>query len=367
MSAGAKARCGVTALGLLIAMSCLPAPIAVARSQPHPEVRPASTGALVYFGSSHGYELGISMPSPKIAILYAFRQVGEESEERSDSSAAFMQSAYAVRVKGNLLEKGRIRAVFPTLGRVSLRFKPNGKRKLRPPGYGCRGKQQVTEFGTFRGTVSLEGEGGYFDLATRSGGGSLTRAPRALCRSEAGSELEEDVDPRWEYVAAGFGSFIYSPGDGSTVLLYAAARSPYRTIGIRAAHRESAPAGAQIDVQVLELRHGMAIGRSAWVQSNVPGTLISSLPGEHPASATLKPPPPFEGEGSFLASSSTSHSWTGDLAVSLPGMDVPLTGPEFETSLCVVSPLKVPAGCDFIKPKLAGNARPAIPSAWGRR
>lgn len=307
------------------------------------------------------------MPSPKIAILYAFKQVGEESDERSNSSSAFLQSAYAVRVKRDLLEGGRIRAVFPSLGRVSLRFNPNGKRKLRPPEYGCRGKQQVTEYGTFRGRVSLQGEGGYFDVATRSGDGSLTRMPRALCRSEAGSDLDNDVDPRWEYVGAGFGSFIYSPGDGSTVLLYAGARTPHRTIAIRAAHREAAPVGAEVDVQVLELRHGIAIGRSAFVQSNVPGTLTSSLPGEHPASATLKPSSPLQGEGSFLESSSTSHSWTGDLSVSLPGMDVPLTGPEFETSLCVVSPLKVPAGCDFIRPKLVGSARPDVPLAWSGR
>jgi hypothetical protein len=366
MSVGAKAGWGVAVLGLLIVLSGLAPPACVARSQPHPEVRPASTGAAVYFGSSHGYELGISMPSPKIAVLYAFKQVGEESEERSNSSSGYLQSAYAVRVKGDSLEKGWIRAAFPTLGRVSLRFKPNGKRKLHPAGYGCRGKQQVTEYGTFRGSVSLEGEGGYFDLSARSGDGSLTRAPRAVCRSEDSQGEDDDIDPRWEYVGSGFGSFMYSPG-GSTVLLYAAARSPHRTVAIRAAHRESAAAGAGIDVQVLELRHGIAIGRSALLQSNVPGTLTSSLPGEHPASATLKPSPPFQGEGSFLENSPTSHSWTGDLVVSLPGIHVPLTGPEFKTSLCVVSPLKVPAGCDFIKPKLVGSARPSIPRVWSRR
>jgi len=367
MFVGAKAKCGVAALGLLIVLSCLAAPVSSARSQPHPEVRPASTGALIYFGSSGGYELGISMPSPKIAVLYAFRQVGEGSDERSNSSSAFVQSAYAVRVKGNSLEKGRIRAVFPTLGRVSLRFEPNGKRELHPAGYGCRGKQQVTEYGSFRGSVSLEGEGGYFDLATRSGDGSLIRSPRAVCRSEDSGGEDEGIDPRWAYVGAGFGSFIYSPGDGSTVLLYAAARTPYSTIGMRVAHRESAPAGAEVDVQVLELRHGIAIGRSAWVQSNVPGTLTSSLPGEHPASATLKPSSPFQGEGSFLENSSTSHSWTGNLTVSLPGMDVPLTGPDFKTSLCVVSPLKAPAGCDFIRPNLVGSARPKVPPGWSGR
>jgi len=360
MVVGEKARCSVAAFCLFIAVSCLSAPVSAARSQSHPEVRPATTAALIYFGSSHGYDIGLSMPSPKIAVLYTFKQEGKELDETGASSSAFLQSAYAVRVKGDLLEHGRIRVAFPSLGKVSLRFKPNGKRKSRPPGYACRGKQQMTEYGTFRGRVSLEGEAGYFDLTSRSGDGSLTRIPRALCRSEAGHQ-DGDVDPRWEYVGAGFGSFLYSPGNGSVALLYAAAKTPHRTIAIRAAHREGAPAGAGVDVLALELRHGVAIGRSAFVQSNVPGTLTSSLPGEHPASATLRPPAPFRGEGSFLENSPTSHSWTGDLTVSLPGVDVPLTGPEFKTSLCVVSPLKVPAGCDFIKPKLVGNARPNTP------
>lgn len=367
MSVGAKARIGIAVLGVLVASLYLAVPSGVARPQPHPEVRPASTGAVVYFGSSHGYDLGLSMPSPKIAVLYAFRQVGEESDGGSESSSGYLQSAYAVRVKGDSLERGRIHAVFPSLGRVSLRFKPNGKRKLSPPGYACRGKQQVTQYGNFRGRVSLEGEGGYFELSTRSANGALTHAPRAICRSVVSSGEDADIDPRWEYVGAGLGSFIYSPGDGSTALLWAAERTPHRTIGIRVAHRESAPPGAEVDVQVLELRHGIAIGRSAWVLSNVPGTLTSSLPGEHPASATLKPPSPFQGEGSFLENSSTSHSWTGDLTVSLPGMEVPLTGPDFKTSLCVVSPLKVPAGCDFIRPKLVGSARPNVPLAWSPR
>jgi hypothetical protein len=365
MYGGAKVRRSAAVLGLLIALSCLSAPASVAR--PHPEVRPASTEALVSLGSSHGYEIGLSMPTPKIAILYAFRQVGEGSEESDSSSSGFLQSAYAVRVKGDLLGSGRIRAVFPSLGKVSLRFKPNGKRKPRWVGYGCRGKKPVTEYGTFRGSVSLVGEDGYFDLATRSGGGAVTRVPRALCRRDASQDQDEDEDPRWAYVASGFGSFIYSPGDGTTALLWAAARAPRRTITMRVAHRESAPPGAEVDVQVLELRHGIAIGRSAFIQSNVPGTLTSSLPGQHPASATLKPAAPYQGEGSFLENSSTSHSWTGDLAVSLPGMDVPLTGPEFKTSLCVVSPLKVPAGCDFIKQKLVGSARQNVPLARSRR
>jgi hypothetical protein len=107
----------------------------------------------------------------------------------------------------------------------------------------------------------------------------------------------------------------------------------------------------------------MAIGRSAYVEG-FPGTLVTSLPGAHPATATLTPPAPFYGEANYLEKSSTSHSWTGTLGVNLPGLTLPLTGPGFYTSLCVVSPLKAPNGCDFIKPRpLEPERRPA----WLRR
>lgn len=302
------------------------------------------------------------MPNPKIAVLYAFRIADAESPESGNYPQTFMQGVYAVRVKRDLLRRGIVRAVFPTLGRVSLRFKPSGKRKIHALGHRCHGKPQVTDYGAFRGKVSLAGEGGYFELATRSAGGALTRVPRSVCRKVA--DEGGNLDHRWEYVASGFG-FLFSRGSGSIALLYAASRTPSRTIGIRVAHREGAPGGADVSVQVLELRHGMAIGRSIYGNSEAPGTFTTSMPGEHPASATLKPPSPFRGEGVYLENSPTSHSWTGDLSVSLPGSEVSLAGPRFRTSLCVVSPLKTPDGCDFLKPKLIGNARLGLPVPGG--
>jgi hypothetical protein len=345
---------GGVCVALLIGMTCLSASSCAAQAKAHPVVRPAFTAAQIYLGRSHGYGLGLSMPNPKIAVLYAFRIADGESVEGGNYPQTFTQAVYAVRVDRDLLGRGVIRAVFPTLGRLSLRFRPSGKRKAHALGHRCHGKPQVTEYGAFRGTISLRGEGGYFQVARRSVGGVLTLVPRAVCRSEA--EDDAGLDPRWQYVASGFG-FIFSPGSGSIALLYAAARTPSRTIGIRVAHREGAPAGADVNVQVLELRHGMAIGRSIYGNGEAPGTFSTSLPGEHPATATLKPPTPFQGEAAYLENSPSSHSWTGDLSVTLPGAEVPLTGRRFKTSLCVVSPLKVPDGCDFLKPKLIGNAR----------
>ncbi|HET8955722.1 MAG TPA: hypothetical protein VFN18_08705 [Solirubrobacterales bacterium] len=349
-------------VALAIGLTSMWSSQADARAQVQSEVRPAFTGALIYLGRSHGYGIGLSIPDSKIAVLYAYRIGDAEAVEGGDQPPVFLQTAYAVRVKGNPLRRGLVRAVFPSLGRVSLHFKPSGKRRSHLQRGRCHGKPQVTEYGTFRGKVALKGEGGYFEITTRSVGGALTQVPRSVCDGEA--DRDEDIDPRWDYVAPRFG-FNFSPGRGSIALLYAAERTARRTIGIRVAHGAGASAGAEVDVRVLELSHGMAIGRSVFGNQEAPGTFTTSMPGEHPASATLKPPAPFQGEGVYLESSPTTHSWTGDLTVSLPGSDVSLTGPRFKTSLCVVSPLKAPDGCDFLRPKLVGNARLGLPVPGG--
>jgi hypothetical protein len=52
------------------------------------------------------------------------------------------------------------------------------------------------------------------------------------------------------------------------------------------------------------------------------------------SSATLTPPAPFSGSAIFQRNADGTISWAGSLAVSFPGMpDVPLVGPQFETTL----------------------------------
>jgi len=330
---------------------------AAAQGRTHTEVLRPNTGAFVYLGKAHGYELRFAMPTPRIAVLY----VSKTREEISPST--FAASSYAVRVPSDALKRGLIRARFPSLGRVSLRFEPSGKRRVHRGSSRCRGRRGVREEGTFRGTVSLEGEDGYFRAKAHSGEGILDRSFRRVCKTRGDVYPGDLVRPLWSYVASGF-SFKFSSIGGTVALLYAVADEGGRYIGIRAAHYEGAPPGAEIQLQTLEWRSGMAIGRLAYLEGGAPGTLTTSMPGVHPAFATLAPPSPFHGEGDFYENSATSHSWTGTLGVSLPGLDLPLTGEEFKTSLCVVSPLKTPDGCDFVKTKPVRGARVDVPPPW---
>ena len=63
----------------------------------------------------------------------------------------------------------------------------------------------------------------------------------------------------------------------------------------------------------------MAIGHRVYL-NGPPGTLLTSLPGAHPATATLAPPPPFYGKAAY---SEKSDAWSGTLGVKLAGLSLP--------------------------------------------
>jgi hypothetical protein len=148
--------------------------------------------------------------------------------------------------------------------------------------------------------------------------------------------------------------------EGSIALLYASARRHGRFVGVTAGHREGAPPGAELRFGSFESRGAMAIGRYALAEAPQ-GTLLTSLPGEHPATATLAPPAPFFGEARYREKSAHAGTWTGDLGIDLAGLRLPLTGSGFHARLCVLNPLKTRSGCDFFKAEPEYDERPARP------
>ncbi|HXQ88194.1 MAG TPA: hypothetical protein VN733_01020, partial [Solirubrobacterales bacterium] len=159
------------------------------------------------------------------------------------------------------------------------------------------------------------------------------------------------------------GSFFSA--EGNIALLYASSRRHGRYVGVAAGHREEEPPGAEVRIGSFERRGKMAIGHYG-IASGGRGTLLTSLPGVHPATATLDPPAPFYGQASYEEEAVDSRHWTGTLGVELPGLRLPLTGPGFQARLCVLNPLYAPrTGCDFFKaPPPPADERPALRLGW---
>jgi hypothetical protein len=79
-----------------------------------------------------------------------------------------------------------------------------------------------------------------------------------------------------------------------------------------------------------ESRGQMRVSRAAFAQA--PERTFTYAPGL--SSATVSPPPPFEGTATFQRNPDHSTSWKGNLRVSLPGAPrLPLTGPKFAAGL----------------------------------
>ncbi len=233
-----------------------------------------------------------------------------------------------------------------------MRFRPDGRVRKHSLRRGCEGRPPITERGRWVGRATFHGEGDYLHFSLARGTGELTRSFRLRCKR--GRALDLSQRPLRAYVAPG--SFFATQGD--IALLYATARGHGRYIGITAGHAEGEPPGAEVRIGILESRRGIAIGRYALVLG-FPGTLLTSLPGVHPASATLAPPAPFFGEATYQEKPADSRIWTGSLGVNLPGLKLPLTGSRFHARLCVLNPLHTREGCDFFKAEPQFDERPA--------
>jgi hypothetical protein len=313
------------------------------------EVQTASAAGLVGLGTIDGYQIGLYMPTERVAILYV-----SQSRVTRKGKGSLFSYAYAVPNRRSLAH-GVIRARFGSLGSLSLRFHPNGHVRKDDPQQGCVGRPALTESGRFVGHASFHGEGGYLHFALSRAAGQIIRSSRLRCKR--GLALDLAHRSLRAYVAPG--SFFATRGD--IALLYASSHDHGRYIGITAGHEAESPPGGVVRIGILESRREMAIGRYALALAP-PGTLLTSLPGVHPATATLAPPVPFFGEGSYLEDGpGGSPSWAGTLGVNLPGFKLPLTGSHFHVRLCVLSAFKVRDGCDFFKaepPVVERLARP---------
>jgi hypothetical protein len=314
------------------------------------EIRPPNTSAFADLGRHGGYRIGLSMPNDQVVILSVIRY-----EVKRDKGALFANT-YVAHSRQSL-RRGVIRARLGSLGSFSLRFRPSGRVRDLGSQRGCEGGPSITEYGRFMGRATFRGEDHYLHFSLSGGSGGITRSPRLRCEK---GEVFDPVHGSLRAYAAPR-SFFVTQGD--IALLYVTRHSPGRYIGITAGHEEESPPGAEVRIGILESRKEMAIGRYALVL-NAPGTLLTSLPGVHPATATLAPRAPFFGEATYQEEPMDSLSWSGKLGVSLPGLKLPLTGPGFHARLCVLSPLKTRSGCDFFKAEPVFDERAARPGLF---
>jgi len=215
-------------------------------------------------------------------------------------------------VPGRVTADG-IEARFGKLGSISVRFRPSGRvRRVRVPKkcFPKRPPVVTSRLGTFAGTIRFRGERGYTQVSARSARGGigdpLANVPqKQICRFRESAEERQREDESVSLDAS-------LPGHGPFF-------SAFRLLGDwQALPAMQVAPGDRFAFLVIGLERvgGMTVYRSAGALGPSEDFVFdASL-----SSATVRPPAPFSGSGSFVRNADGSTSWTGDLAVLLPGL-----------------------------------------------
>lgn len=284
---------------LACAIAALAAFAPAASAKPGYVVVPGSHSVELSLKGSHGFRISAG----KVGRFFYFQ-------------AADLRSV-ATYLNRSPRQKGSgIKARFPGIGRISVRFQPQGPAEREPPFFHeCSGGEIIKQHGRFVGTIRFRGERGYTAVSKTSASGEVTTIEREVCKRsifDDGPDVETDRTELWAYSkskgrAVGFDASTLGPPE-----------SPSITFG----------------ASIVERRRGMEIFRNTFA-SGEESQLTAGDSRPHPLSATVSPPAPFHGSAEFQRTTEGDSTWTGSLSVHFPGLDqVALTGPGFDARFC---------------------------------
>lgn len=244
---------------------------------------------------SHGYRLQIRADAGGVSV----------TAQKNNGYVSY----FATRAR---LAGERIDARLPGVGWVFLRFHER-ERGHRAPADNCKGPASLVRRGVFVGSVRIRGEHDFTSARSQHVLGKIVREEGSTCQGRAEARAS---NAGWQVLQAyarrgrgalAFTAFGFPTPDDSTMFSFSAA--------------------------LLRQRGPMSIVNQVGAPSESTAALRVESP---PRSAAVDPPGPFTGTAAFQQESDKEFSWTGDLAVELPGIgEVSLAGPKFGASLCL--------------------------------
>jgi hypothetical protein len=269
-----------------------------------PALAPAKPGHFVFPGyrarqltveGTHGVSIAVTRVGHRVEL----------SASQGDRAAIYI-------VHPQRSSRDGIRATFPGLGRIAVRFHPSGQARHSPRFPGCRSGGEVTQHGTFTGAIRFRGEHGFTRVAVGRAHGSVLHSFKEVCAQSDGNGDSKHV-PAYSLTA-------YDKSGGRAVLFTA----------WQSTVPEDTPSDALYFVSSLERRLGMRVVRVALARGDLDTFVIAG-----PDSASVAPSAPFSGTAAFSGTPNGQSEWTGTLTVDLPGAEgVALAGPSFSSSLC---------------------------------
>jgi hypothetical protein len=216
--------------------------------------------------------------------------------------------------------RSEVRGKLGHLGSFNVHFTSRGEPRQLPRYSWCTGPGPTIQPGTVHGTIRFHGENDYTNAVAHHATAELETLPSQRCHY--GETGHSKHPPRYtatlnaDHETGGPGTHFealrFAPGSrpATQVVFYAA--SDYEQVG------------------------PVRVTREVHISSPSSTFLLPDFPAA-PENAVIRPPAPFTGSATLARTPESTFSWTGDLAVTFPGIDpLPLAGPDFRLHYCAL-------------------------------
>lgn len=266
--------------------------------------------------AQHGYMVTVVGEGDIVAVEVS-RPLSHGKSNLLEKLLGFKQSVTAYVARGTVTEH-RIVASFGKFGKVDVRFRPSGQVLETGQRRRCRGADHFTsQLGVFVGDVHFNGEGHYVAVRSHRVKGRVRSPLHLHCSSRSPHRFASSRGrPVRQHPSFNPAFLTATSRHGVSALELITFRLGNTTL-FAAVNEESLGSMARV-------RFALATASSKKAFS-----FNEALTG-----ATISPPEPFHGKGTYRAASDGTTTWTGPLSVSFPGAPrLPLTGEGFKATL----------------------------------
>jgi hypothetical protein len=308
-----------------VAVAALLIPGAAGAAAPgeHPVSRGAKPEVIESFKAqgTNGYTLNVTLLEQKRLVISAEAPVGAHGSSEAIYTTPAPQSPGSDDIKARI----------GSLGKIDVSFVAESTKKANPKLPGCTGGESVIEKGHFVGEISFRGEQGFTQVQAARAAGTVISDTAPNCKHVKASPHEEAAAEK----EAAKGEAQSESVDLNAVLghgkiRFAATRTQIKAKGKSQTFSSFTAVAGRNRGKLQEVSLVLLLFEKG-------STFVSPEPLFPTREATVTPPAPFSGTGTFVRESGKSASWSGDLAVELPGFgDVPLAGSDSKASMCQV-------------------------------
>ncbi len=222
-----------------------------------------------------------------------------------------------------------IKARIGNLGKIDVHFVAESTKKSAANLPGCTGGEATTESGQFVGQISFHGERGYTEVDAAHGAGTVTTETPLKCKHAKESPREKAALEKEEAASgAKVEQLRLEAIAGHGKVRFGADRTEAKAKGKTKIFSTFTAVAARSRGKLHELSLVLMLFEP-------PSSFLSPQPEFPTRAATIAPPAPFSGTGTFTREPGKAASWSGNLRVELPGFGpVPLAASDSRASMC---------------------------------